>query len=149
MDLKDFKHKISVTVRFNEVDMLGVCNNAVYLNFFEHARLQYIKVTGLQPEGGLFADGKLFFMVKNELNYRDHAYYDDELHIYTKISYVKNSSFGFDHLISNAKTNKIIVDGSGVLVHVDPETRKSTPLSDDFYTKVQMYEKDVKILKDF
>ena len=60
---KEFKHKYTVTVRFHEVDMLGVCNNAVYINFFESARLEYIKAAGLMPEKGIFSDGNIFFMV--------------------------------------------------------------------------------------
>ncbi len=144
---EDFKHKISVKVRFHEVDMLGVCNNAVYINFFEQARLEYIKEVGLMPGGGIFSDGKIFFMVRNEINYRAHSKYDDELHIYSRVSYLKNSSFGFDHLIVNAKTNKVIVDGSGVVVHVDPKTGKSTELSEDVYKKISAYEKNVEIVK--
>lgn len=106
MEVKDFNHKTTVTVRFHEVDMLGVCNNAVYINYFEHARLEYVKAAGLIPKGGIFSDGKLFFMVRNEINYRDHAFYDDELEIYSRISYIKNSSFGFDHLIVKRKPDK-------------------------------------------
>src|SRR5512146_2498740 len=121
MDISKFKHKITVTVRFNEVDMLGVCNNAVYINYFEHARLQYIRAAGLMPEGGIFSDGRLFFMVRNEINYRGHARYDDELNVYTRISYIKNSSYGFEHIIENSGTKEIIVDGSGVVVMVDPK----------------------------
>jgi len=147
MDRTDFKHKIIVTVRFNEVDMLGVCNNAVYINYFEHARLQYIKAAGLMPEGGIFSDGRLFFMVRNEINYRGHAHYDDELNIYTRISYIKNSSYGFEHLIEN-KRNEIIVDGTGVVVHVDPKTRKSTPLPEFFYEKVKAFQGEVKIINE-
>jgi acyl-CoA thioester hydrolase len=147
MDTSEFKHKITLTVRFNEVDMLGVCNNAVYINYFEHARLQYIKAAGLMPEGGIFSDGRLFFMVRNEINYRGHAHYDDELNIYTKISYIKNSSYGFEHLIENLRTKEIIVDGSCVVVHVDPETRKSTPLPEFFFEKVRAFEGEVKIIK--
>jgi len=147
MDRTDFKHKIIVTVRFNEVDMLGVCNNAVYINYFEHARLQYIKAAGLMPEGGIFSDGRLFFMVRNEINYRGHAHYDDELNIYTRISYLKNSSYGFEHLIEN-KRNEIIVDGTGVVVHVDPKTRKSTPLPEFFYEKVKAFQGEVKIINE-
>jgi len=147
MDRTDFKHKIIVTVRFNEVDMLGVCNNAVYINYFEHARLQYIKAAGLMPEGGIFSDGRLFFMVRNEINYRGHAHYDDELNIYTRISYIKNSSYGFEHLIEN-KRNEIIVDGTGVVVHVDPKSRKSTPLPEFFYEKVKAFQGEVKIINE-
>jgi acyl-CoA thioester hydrolase len=145
---KDFKHKYSVTVRFHEVDMLGVCNNAVYINFFETARLEYIKAAGLMPEKGIFSDGKIFFMVRNEINYRSHAYYDDVLEVYSKISHIKNSSFGYDHLIVKQKTGEIIVDGKGVVVYVDPKTRKSTSLPESFIEKVKAFEPSVKILRE-
>lgn len=143
MQISDFKHKITVVVRFHEVDMLGVCNNAVYINFFETARLEYIKAAGLMPEKGIFSDGRLFFMVRNEINYRDHSYYDDELEVYTKISYIKNSSFGFDHVIVKKKSGKVIVDGKGVIVHVDPKTRKSINLETEFIEKIKRFEPSV------
>jgi acyl-CoA thioester hydrolase len=145
---KDFKHKYTVTVRFHEVDMLGVCNNAVYINFFETARLEYIKAAGLMPEKGIFSDGKIFFMVRNEINYRSHAFYDDVLEVYSRISYIKNSSFGYDHLIVKQKTGEIIVDGKGVIVYVDPKTRKSTALPESFIEKIKVFEPSVKILRD-
>jgi len=144
---KDFKHKYTVTVRFHEVDMLGVCNNAVYINFFETARLEYIKAAGMMPEKGIFSDGKIFFMVRNEINYRSHAYYDDVLDVYSRISYIKNSSFGYDHLIIKQKTGEAIVDGKGVVVYVDPKTRKSISLPEDFIEKVKTFEPSVKIIR--
>ncbi len=145
---KDFKHKYIVTVRFHEVDMLGVCNNAVYINFFETARLEYIKAAGLTPEKGIFSDDKLFFMVRNEINYLSHAFYDDVLEVYSRISFIKNSSFGYDHLIVKQKSGEMIVDGKGVVVYVDPKTRKSTSLPDHFIDKVKIFEPSVIILKD-
>lgn len=145
---KDFKHKYTVNVRFHEVDMLGVCNNAVYINFFETARLEYIKAAGLMPEKGIFSDGKIFFMVRNEINYRSHAYYDDVLDVYSRISFIKNSSFGYDHLIVKQKTGEIIVDGKGVVVYVDPKTRKSTQLPESFIEKVKVFESSIKILRE-
>ncbi len=144
---KDFKHKHQFAVRFNEVDMLGVCNNAVYIIFFETARLEYIKAAGLMPEKGIFSDGKIFFMVRNEINYRSHAYYDDVLEVYSRISFIKNSSFGYDHLIIKQNTGEIIVDGKGVVVLVDPKTRKSTSLPESFVEKVKSFEPSVKILR--
>jgi acyl-CoA thioester hydrolase len=148
MNITDFNHKTTITVRFHEVDMLGVCNNAVYINYFEHARLEYVKSAGLIPPGGIFSDGKLFFMVRNEINYRSHAYYDDELDVYSKISYIKNSSFGFDHIIVKKKTEQIIVDGKGVVVYVDPKTRKSIPLPEYFIEQVRTIEPSVQIIRE-
>ena len=147
MSPEDFKHKYSVTVRFHEVDMLGVCYNAVYINFFETARLEYIKAAGLMPSRGLFSDGNIFFIVKNEINYRGYAYHDDVLDVYSKISYIKNSSFGYDHLIVNQKSGKVIVDGKVVIVHVDSNTRKAKPLSEKFIEKVKAFEPRVNILR--
>ena len=138
--------QLLIKVRFHEVDMLGVCNNAVYINYFEHARLEYVKEAGLIPEGGIFSDGRLFFMVRNEINYRGHSFYDDELDVYSKVSYIKNSSFGYDHLIVRKKTGEVIVDGKGVVVFVDPKTRKSTPLTEDFINKIKTFEPGVKII---
>jgi acyl-CoA thioester hydrolase len=147
MDKDKFRHKITVTVRFHEVDMLGVCNNAVYINYFEQARLDYIKALGLVPKGGLFSDGRLFFIVKNEINYKSHARFDEELEVYSRIAYVRNSSFGFDHLVINKASGEIIAEGSGVIAQVDPRTRKSTPLDESFIKSVKNYESEVEIIR--
>ncbi|MBS3999318.1 MAG: acyl-CoA thioesterase [Desulfobulbaceae bacterium] len=147
MDLNDFKHKLSVKVRFNEVDMLGVCNNAVYINFFEEGRIQYLKDLKIFTGNNLFPGNELYFMVRNEINYRAHSRYDDKLNIYTRVSYIKNSSFGFEHIIEKAKTKEIVVDGTGVMAHVNPQTRKSSPLPERFYQLITQYESNVKIIK--
>jgi acyl-CoA thioester hydrolase len=135
-----YYHITKVKVRFNEVDMIGVCNNAVFVSFFEQSRLEYVKEAGLLPPGGLFSDGFNFFMVRNEINYRTHAHYDEELHIYTRISYIGNSSYGFEHIIIKAATGEVVVDGSGVVAQVDKITGKSFPLSEDFVRKIEKFE---------
>jgi acyl-CoA thioester hydrolase len=147
MDPSNFNHKITIRVRFNEVDMLGVCNNAVYINYFEQARLDYFKNIGLIPRDGLFSDGKLFFVVRNEINYLNPAKFDDELAILSKISFIKNSSFGFEHIIINNISQLEIANGNGVIVQVDPKTGKSMELSKEFYEKVKNFDYGVKILK--
>jgi acyl-CoA thioester hydrolase len=144
-DINKFRHKTTINVRFNEVDMLGVCNNTVYHVYLDEARLKYIKESGLRPVNGWFSDGRLFFVVRNEINYLDFARFDDELNIYTRIEYIKKSSIGFEHIVENAKTKKIIAEGKGVLVHVDPITRKSSPIPENYIAIVREYEKEVEI----
>ncbi|MCK9425339.1 MAG: acyl-CoA thioesterase [Ignavibacteriaceae bacterium] len=148
MDIKDFKHRTSVTVRFHEVDMLGVCNNAVYLNYFEYARLQYIKDLGLLPEAGIFTDGDVYFMVRNEINYKSHGFYDEKLVIHSRISFIKNSSYGFEHIIIKDRTGEIVADGAGVFVHVDAKTKKPILIKQKMIEVVKNYEPDVKILRE-
>jgi acyl-CoA thioesterase FadM len=87
-------------------------------------------------------------MVRNEINYLGYSFYDDELEVYSRVSYIKNSSFGYDHIIVRKKTGEIIVDGKGVVVFVDPKTRKSTPLTEEFIVKIKKFEPGVKIIRE-
>lgn len=147
MNIQDFKHHTSVTVRFHEVDMLGVCNNAVYLNYFEYARLQYIKDLGLLPEAGIFTTGDVFFMVRNEVNYKSHAFYDEKLIIFSRVSFIKNSSYGFEHIIIKDKTKEVVADGAGIFVHVDAKTKKPITIKEHMIVVIKDYEPDLKILR--
>lgn len=145
-ELKPFHHKMTVYVRFKEVDMLGVCNNAVYITYFEEARIQYLKKAGLMPPGGIFSDGSEFYMVRNEINYRGFARHDDELDVYNRVSFIKRSSYGFEHVVHNKTTGKIIADGKGIIVRVDPSTGKSTPLDRIFREGIKKFDPEVEFL---
>jgi acyl-CoA thioester hydrolase len=143
----DFKHHYDVTVTFDQVDMLHIVNNAVYFNFFEQARIKYAKDMGFLPGKGISINGTTFYMVRNEINYLKAALFEDRLRIHTRISFIKHSSFGFEHIIENIDNGIIIAEGSGVLVHVDPTIKKSVPLPKEFFEKVKKFEPSVKILK--
>jgi acyl-CoA thioester hydrolase len=143
----DFKHFYDVIVTFDEVDMLHIVNNAVYFNYFERARIQCAKDLGILPKKGIGLNGTAFYMVRNEINYLKAAVFEDRLRVYTRISFIKNSSFGFEHIIENLDSGVIIAEGMGVLVHVDPALKKSIPLQEEFYKKVLEFESKVKILK--
>ncbi len=143
---KLFKHSYDVTVKFNEVDMLHIVNNAVYFNYFEQARIKYAKDLGILPAEGIIFNGTAFYMAHNEINYLKVALFEDMLRIYTRVPYIKHSSFGFEHIIENIKTKTIIAEGAGVLVHVNPITKKSIPLSETFVKAILKYEKEVQIV---
>lgn len=125
--------------------MLGVCNNAVYINFFEEGRIQYLKALGMIPSAGIFTDGKLFFMVRNEADYYSHAYYDDVLEVYNRICRIGTSSFSFHHVIYRPTDKTVIVEGGGVVARVDSLTRRSTPLDESFIRKILAFEGDVEM----
>ena len=143
-----FKHIYDITVKFNEVDMLHIVNNAVYFNYFEQARIKYAKDLMLLPKDGIAFNGTAFYMAQNEINYLKVAKFEDNLRVYTRVPFIKHSSFGFDHIIVNINTDTVIAEGSGVLVHVDTTTKKSIPLSEDFVNAVTDFEKEVQIIRD-
>ncbi len=144
---KLFKHIYDVTVKFNEVDMLHIVNNAVYFNYFEQARIKYAKDLEILPKEGIAGNGSAFYMARNEIDYLKVALFEDKLRIYTRVPYIKHSSFGFEHIIENVSTKKIIAEGAGVLVYVNPVTKKSIPLPENFVKAVLKFEKRVKIIR--
>lgn len=147
MDKSLYKHSIIETVRFHEVDLLGVCNNAVYFNYFEDARIKYMQDLKKNYQlKEVLESFSFFIMVHNECDYIEPAYLDNELIVYTKIDFIKNSSFGFKHIIEKKSSQKIIAKGSGVVVHIDKRSNKSIPLPEEFYKAVKDYESDVKII---
>jgi len=146
-NISDFNHIYKLKVRLYEVDILQIVNNAVYFNYFEQARIQYAKDAGLLPIENIFSEESLYYMVHNEINYLKPSFFDDELNIYTRISYIKHSSFGFEHIVENSKSKRIIAEGGGVSVHVNPVSKKSSLISDEVIEKVKAFEPSVKILR--
>ncbi|MCH7774620.1 MAG: acyl-CoA thioesterase [Bacteroidetes bacterium] len=146
-NISDFHHLYKLKVRLYEVDILQIVNNAIYFNYFEQARIQYAMDAGLLPDDNIFSEESLYYMVHNEINYFKPSFFDDELNIYTRISYIKHSSFGFEHIVENSKSKKIIAEGGGVSVHVNPVSKKSSPISNEVIEKVKSFEPSVKILR--
>lgn len=146
--MEGFNHSLNQVVEFHEVDMLGVCNNAVYFNYFENARIKYVKDLKKKYNLKELLEGNSFFiMVHNNCDYLQSVHLDDELIIFTKIDFVKNTSFGFKHLVYKKITDKIIAKGGGVVVHIDKSTQTPIPLPQEFYDAVQNFETDVLIKK--
>lgn len=128
--------------------MLHIVNNAVYFNYFEQARIKYAKDLKILPRDGITLNDTAFYMARNEINYLKVARFEDNLRVYTRVPFIKQSSFGFEHIIENIKTGEVIAEGSGVLVHVNPETKKSIPLKPGFIESVTGYEKAVEIIRE-
>ncbi len=147
MEIENFNHSITFKVRFREVDLMGVVNNAVYFSYFEDARIDYLNTLKSKFTLNEFLEGNNFvIMAHNECDYIKPLVMNDTVTVYTKINYIKKSSFGFLHLVTNQK-NEIIAKGGGVFVYIDKGTMKSKPLPQEFYDVVKSFEKEVNIIE--
>ena len=79
----DKKHSLSLTVRDYECDLQGVVNNAVYMNYLEHARHEFLKSRGVD-----FAEvtrqGIHLVVVRAELDYKASLTSSDEFRVTTR-----------------------------------------------------------------
>jgi len=131
-----FKFSTHIEVRFRDLDALGHVNNAVYLTYFEIARLHYWKK--------LFGNDAFhrhsFVVVRAECNYRSPAHSSEVLHVFAKVSEMRRSSFIFEYEIVEAQTGRIVADGSTVQACFDPREKRAKPIPDDLRDSILKFE---------
>ena len=74
--MRDYDFELEFTVRDYELDTQGVVNNAVYQNYLEHARHEYLKFIGLNFNK-LHEDGTDAVVHKTVLEYKKALLGDD------------------------------------------------------------------------
>jgi len=148
-DILLFKHKVQVRVRTWEVDWQGIVHNSYYLRYMEIGRLEYRRAFGynLSPDG-TFTDGLKVFVVHNSVDYHNVAKLDDVLDVFTRVSWIKNSSFCFEHVIVNHKENIILSTGKGILVNVDFVSNRPVPFPETFVDEIKQYEIECNIMRE-
>lgn len=77
------KHITKLNVRSYECDSYGHVNHAVYVNYLEHARVQFLYAAGHDYKG-MVAAGYFMVISRLDISYRVPAYADDELVIETE-----------------------------------------------------------------
>lgn len=109
---------INVKIYYEDTDCGGVVYYANYLKYFERARTHYLEGRGLSVTG-LMAEGTVFVVVHAEANYRSPARYGETLMIETVISETTAASLTFAHVIKNAASGRVVVEGSARLAATD------------------------------
>ncbi|MCH2232108.1 MAG: acyl-CoA thioesterase [Crocinitomicaceae bacterium] len=113
-----------IQVRFSDVDALGHVNNAVYLNYFEFARIHYFNAM-LGTEWDWDSDGLI--LLKNEVQYLKPLLLNDNPEVRVYVTAIGNKSFTMSYDLT---VNGILYcKGSSVLVGYDNKEKCSIELS--------------------
>src|SRR3712207_7756678 len=86
---------------FSETDAQGIANNAVYLTWFEVARVAYL---ARFPGGyqGLRDQGVEATTTETYVRYRSPARFDDRLRVHVRVSELRGARFRFEYLVERA-----------------------------------------------
>ena len=92
--LSDYKYKTSIAIRFSDIDNVGHVNNAIYLTYFEVARINYWReiINWNLNENGIIVG-------RSEVNYLKQITLDDQIFCYVRTTRIGNSSFDVMHVI--------------------------------------------------
>jgi len=97
--LKGFRHRITLRVRNYQVDWQGIVHNAIYLEYFETGRIEYLRRIGRVLDLASINRSSRVVLARNEIDYISPAKFDDLLEVGTKVSQIGTSSFIFEGVI--------------------------------------------------
>lgn len=108
MDNNHFK--INMSVRDYECDIQGIVNNAVYQNYLEHARHEYLKNVGVNF-AELARQGINLVVVRIELDYKMPLLSGDDFHVTVEMERESKIKFSFKQSIIRSADNKLMLSG--------------------------------------
>lgn len=120
-------------LRYADTDRQGHVNNAVFSSFLETGRVEFLydPAHGIQPPGTSFVIASLHLQFLREINW------PGLVHIGTGIIRIGNSSM---NLVQNIYQNdQVVAHAETVVVLVDNETSKATPLSEQAKLTLQKW----------
>ena len=119
----DFGFSTDVKVRFAETDAQGIAHHAVYLVWFEVARIEYLaRFRGGYRE--LQAEGIEALTLDASVSYLATARFDDRLTIQARCGEVRGARFRFDYRVE--RDGELIAEGSTGHACADAKTLRPT-----------------------
>ena len=124
-NIKNYKYRTLIPIRFSDMDAFGHVNNAVYLTYFEIARSNYWKdiVQWNWDENGII-------LGRSEINYLKPILVNDEIACYVRTTRIGNSSFDVMHVLVKITTEgeEICTTGKTVCISYDYTANKSVTI---------------------
>ncbi len=129
--MKKFQHQIDLQVRDYECDIQGIVNNAVYQNYLEHARHQFLLSKGVNFIE-LSSKGIHLVVVRVELDYKLPLKPDDGFWVGTNIEQISKIRFGFNQSIYKADGERLVLQAKiiGAAIDNDGKPCRATMLSE-------------------
>lgn len=110
-------------VRFYETDGMRVVYHGNYLNWFEEARVEYMRKGGVCLND-LLEEGIVFPIVEVHVKYMKSAHYDDIILVKTYLREVDRAKLVFEYEVTKEDTGEILTTGRTVGTYTKMETGK-------------------------
>ena len=135
----DFAFFHLLRVRWAEVDAQGIVFNPNYFLYFDVGMTEYTRAIGYSYPQQMRAMGTDLYAVNANANFMGSALYDDMLDIAVRVSRIGRSSFSFAMAVFRG--DALLVEGSLTYVHATIDTRNSTPLPEDYVSRILAFER--------
>ncbi len=135
--MKGFNLTIPYTVRVVDVNYGGHVANSAVLNFFQDARIAYLKKLGSYSELDIGNQCGII-LPEAHVRYKAEMFLGDQLVIGVRIKNISRSSFAMEYRIE--RDGEVMAEGETALVCFDYQKRKPRRLDVEFREKMVAFE---------
>jgi acyl-CoA thioester hydrolase len=154
---REYRFYHPLRVRYAETDAQGHVFFGHYLSYFDVGLIEYMRAIGY-PYSDMVASGVDMYYVEANCQYKGRAYFDDLLHVHTRIGQIGNTSLAFKFAVCRAMPvshvhddaqggadekqpgNELIATGKIVAVTVDVETERPIRVPEDLREAASRFE---------
>jgi acyl-CoA thioester hydrolase len=124
-------------IDWSDLDLFGHVNNVAFFKYIQAARVNYCESVGLTSTN---ENSKLSFIVAStNCTFKIPLRYPGTVKVYSKIDWIKNSSFQLSHLIVDDK-NEIAAESFDIVVVFDYEKKIKTNITAELKAKMEAQE---------
>ena len=134
---KQFRFKMKLDIRWSDMDEMRHVNNAVYLTYFEQARVYYFHEAcqwNWKEIGAILANA--------HVDYLRPVVFPNDTYVYVRTSKLGNKSFEVSYIITSIVKGEeqLTTTGSTTMVLFDYQTNKSVPMPGYLRERLSNYE---------
>lgn len=120
IDRNDREHTITLRVRYDECDPMGLVHHSNYLRYFEIGRTEFLRSAGGRYRE-VEAAGLFVVVARIDCRYKSPARYDDEIQITTRIADVTAAKIIHEYEIH--RDDLLLVQATVTLAVIDQDGR--------------------------
>lgn len=135
--IENYRHRMPLQMRFNDIDMLGHLKNSVYLTFMDLAKARYFEAVN----GGEVDIRKMGVVIVNiNANFCAPTFFHEEIEVETGVVSIGEKSLMIEQRVRAVKTGQVKCTCRTIMSGFDIRTNTSVPISEEWIEKFERYE---------
>ncbi len=132
-----YRFRATIDIRFRDTDALGHVNNAVYLTYFESARIAYLSAVYGRPLTSLDLS---LVVAEAHCRYRSAAVFGERLVVEVATVGLRSRAFELSYRVSVEEGGRLIAEGSTVQVAFNSGTKRVAVLDPTLVAALDRFE---------